>query len=295
MSNVDSLQAVHNYYLKKYTALGLPPLEASETEWAALAAMHRAGWKLPQRLPSPEALALAALLAPSAGAAAATGATPVATAGTPSDPATGSRADPTAGTPTSPTTGAFVIRATGSSFDPVAGSSSRPAAGLLSDPATGSPSDPTAPVPELDQRLRDFGLWLRDEPMAWGWYEDSPLTDEELATAENRAAWREFQAGAQAEAQALCDTIFGGPGLVALAPDAFEHGDVPRESVWPLLDVLVCLRKNGVAYRFVPEDAMAPQRAGRLEVAGLTLDYELPDWATGLPWVTLDYAAYALD
>ncbi|WP_262316596.1 hypothetical protein [Lacticaseibacillus parakribbianus] len=255
MPNVDSLQAVHNYYLKKYTALGLPPLEASETEWAALAAMHRAGWKLPPRLPSPEALALAALLAPSAGKAVA---------------------------------GAAAAA-------PTAGSLSRPTTGSLADPATGTPADPTTPVPALDQRLRDFGLWLRDYPLEWGWYEDSPLTDEELASAENRAAWREFQAAARAEAQALCDTIFGGPGLVALAPDAFDHGEVRSESVWPLLDVLVCLRKNGVAYRFMPKDAMAPQRAGRLEVAGLTLAYELPDWATGLPWVTLDYADYALD
>ena len=151
------------------------------------------------------------------------------------------------------------------------------------------PSDSTA---ELNKQLADFASWLINVPIEHGWYEDSPMSDEEYASAENRANWQKFAADLHANAQALCDEIFG-PGIPAMTlADNFE---IPVADEWPLLTVLAVLKTNQTPYWFMPNDVLAPQRSGVLHVAGLALPYELLDWQAGLPTVSLDYASYRID
>lgn len=151
---------------------------------------------------------------------------------------------------------------------------------------------PNEPTPAVTKCLTDFSEWLLEVPLEYGWYEDSPMTDEEYASAENRADWQEFTIALHASAQGLCDQIFG-LGLSAMA--ASDNFEIPTADEWPLLTVLAVLKMNSQPYWFMPDDVLAPQRSGVLHVAGLTLPYELPDWQAELPTVKLDYIDYQID
>ncbi|WP_125708627.1 hypothetical protein [Lacticaseibacillus porcinae] len=148
------------------------------------------------------------------------------------------------------------------------------------------------PTPAVTKSLADFSEWLREVPLEYGWYEDSPMTDEEYASEENQVDWQEFAQALHTTAQTLCDEIFG-PGLPAMA--ASDNFEIPTEEEWPLLSVLAVLKTNHQPYWFMPDDVLAPQRSGVLHVAGLALPYDLPDWQAGLPTVKLDYIDYHID
>jgi hypothetical protein len=137
---------------------------------------------------------------------------------------------------------------------------------------------------ELANHFAELKDWADDMINQWGWYEDSPLTDAELASAENQAAWRDFTTEYYAAVQVIHDEIFG-PGM---SPKQIEFGDDPETEEWPLLDILSRLQVNDRPYYFRPHDALAPQRSGTLYLAGLALPYELTTGSAGLPWVKLD-------
>jgi hypothetical protein len=140
---------------------------------------------------------------------------------------------------------------------------------------------------ELTNHITELVDWVDDITHQWGWYEDSPKTDAELASAENQAAWDDFTKEHYAAAQVINDEIFG-PGM---SPKHLEFDDYFLEESWPLLDVISRLRINNRPYYFRPADVLAPQMRGTLHVAGLTLRYEVAYGFAGLPRVTLDFFA----
>ncbi|KRM87089.1 hypothetical protein FD19_GL001240 [Lacticaseibacillus thailandensis DSM 22698 = JCM 13996] len=147
---------------------------------------------------------------------------------------------------------------------------------------------PDDPDPKLITLLENYAWWLDDQRFYYGWYEDSPFTDEELSSPEQQTAWREFQAEAAADAKKICTAIFG-TGIPVASRNLDD--DVCTEENWPLLTVLTNLRWHHIPYRFIPNNAATPQTGGELRVAGLCLYYTLYDF-DALPRIELDYLDY---